>query len=246
MAEDLTDRIAVVSGGARGLGAAHAAALVDAGARVLIGDVRDDDGHATARSLGSAALYAHLDVTDERSWADAVAAAERHWNSDVTVLVNNAGVNEPQPLMDLTLAAWQRTLDINLTGHFLGIQAVVPSMIRAGGGSIVNTSSMVATLAVSDLAHYTASKTAIVGLTKVAALELGAHGIRVNCLQPGFIDTAMMEGAPREQLTRDLPVPRYGRADEVAEMMVAIVRSTYSTGSAFAVDGGVVAGMAHG
>jgi 3alpha(or 20beta)-hydroxysteroid dehydrogenase len=165
----------------------------------------------------------------------------------VTILVNNAGVLDPAPLPEMTAEQWRRTIDVNLTGHFLGIRAVIGSMRGAGGGVIVNTSSMTSEIAVSSIAHYTASKHAIAGLTKAAALELGEYGIRVNSLHPGMIRTAMTDGAPEEQMAAKYPLRRFGTPEEVAATMLFIVcDATYASGNAFPVDGGILAGIMMG
>jgi 3alpha(or 20beta)-hydroxysteroid dehydrogenase len=242
----LEGRLAIVSGGARGIGAAHVRALVGEGAHVLIGDVLADEGVALADDLGGRARFGTLDVTSEADWTAAVAAAEQDgWSpGPVTILINNAGIMDPSPIAELSAERWRRTIDVNLTGHFLGIRAVVNSMRRAGGGVIVNTSSMTSEIAVSQLAHYTASKHAIAGLTKAAALELGGDGIRVNSLHPGMIRTAMTEGAPEEQMAAKYPLRRFGTPEEVARTMLFIVcDATYATGDAFPVDGGILAGI---
>jgi 3alpha(or 20beta)-hydroxysteroid dehydrogenase len=186
----LEGRVAVVSGGARGIGEAHVRALAGEGAHVVIGDVLADEGAALAEQLGERVRFVPLDVTSEADWTAAVATAEQDgWGSGaVTILINNAGIIDPSPIVELSAERWGRTIDVNLTGHFLGIRAVVDSMRGAGGGVIVNTvivntSSMTSEIAVGQLAHYTASKHAIAGLTKAAALELGGDGIRVNSLR---------------------------------------------------------------
>lgn len=200
----LEGRVAIVSGGARGIGAAHVRALAGEGAHVLVGDVREAEGAALAEALGERVRFHRLDVTDEDAWAAAVAAAEDPaWGAGaVTILVNNAGIMDPDPIERLSAERWRRTIDVNLTGHFLGIRAVVPSMRWAGGGAIVNTASMTAEIPVSTLAHYTASKHAVMGLTKAAAMELGPDRIRVNALLPGMIDTPLTATAPQEEMAK--------------------------------------------
>lgn len=239
----LAGRVAIVSGGARGIGAAHVRALAGEGAHVLIGDVLEQEGEALAREIGGQARFFPLDVTSEQAWADAVAAAAQ--SGPVTILVNNAGVMDPAPIEEMTAAAWRRTIDINLTGHFLGIRAVVSAMREAGGGVIVNTSSITSQMAVGQLSHYTASKHAIAGLTKAAALELGPYGIRVNSLHPGMIRTAMTAGAPEEKLSAGIPIARFGEPEEVAATMLFIVcEASYASGSGFPIDGGILSGIA--
>lgn len=239
----LAGRVAIVSGGARGIGAAHVRALAGEGAHVLIGDVLEQEGEALAREIGGQARFFPLDVTSEQAWPDAVAAAAQ--SGPVTILVNNAGVMDPAPIEEMTAAAWRRTIDINLTGHFLGIRAVVSEMREAGGGVIVNTSSITSQMAVGQLSHYTASKHAIAGLTKAAALELGPYGIRVNSLHPGMIRTAMTAGAPEEKLSAGIPIARFGEPEEVAATMLFIVcEASYASGSGFPIDGGILSGIA--
>ena len=245
----LEGRVAIVSGGARGIGEAHVRALAGEGAHVVIGDVLGDEGSALAGQLGDRVRFVSLDVTSEADWSAAVAAAEQDgWGpAAVTILINNAGIIDPSPIGELSAERWRRTIDVNLTGHFLGIRAVVQSMRRAGGGVIVNTSSMTSEIAVSQLAHYTASKHAIAGLTKAAALELGSDGIRVNSLHPGMIRTAMTEGAPEERMAAKYPLRRFGTPEEVARTMLFIVcDATYASGDAFPVDGGILAGIMMG
>lgn len=247
--ERLAGRAAIVSGGARGIGAAHVRALAGEGAHVVIGDVLEAEARALAAELGERVRAVDLDVTDEASWAAAVAAAEDpDWGpGTVTVLVNNAGIMDPAPIHELSAERFRRTIDVNLTGHFLGIAAVTGSMRRAGGGAIVNTSSMTSQIAVSTLAHYTASKHAIAGLTKAAALELGPFNIRVNSLHPGMIRTAMTEGAPESAMAAEYPVARFGTPEEVAATMLFIVcEATYASGNGFPVDGGILAGIMMG
>jgi 3alpha(or 20beta)-hydroxysteroid dehydrogenase len=225
----LQERVAIVSGGARGIGEAHVRALAGEGARVVIGDVLETEGAALAADLGDRARFVALDVTEEGDWASAVASAGT-WGP-VTILVNNAGILDPSPLPEMTAEQWRRTIDVNLTGHFLGIRAVIGSMRGAGGGVIVNTSSMTSEIAVSSIAHYTASE----------------HGIRVNSLHPGMIRTAMTEGAPEEQMAAKYPIRRFGTPAEVAATMLFIVcEATYASGNAFAVDGGILAGIMMG
>jgi 3alpha(or 20beta)-hydroxysteroid dehydrogenase len=243
----LEGRVALVTGGARGMGEAHARALTREGARVVIGDVLIAEGATVAEDLGESAGFVALDVTDEDSWEDAVRFAEDTYGP-ISVLVNNAGVLAVDPIVDLELAEWRRVIDTNLTGAFLGMKTVHPSMRRAGGGAIVNVSSMAAYIAVAPASAYTASKWGLRGLTKAAAIEFGPDRIRVNSLHPGMIKTPMIEGASDEvtQAAR-YPIPRFGTSEEVATTMLHIVcDATYSTGSEFCVDGGILAGISVG
>jgi 3alpha(or 20beta)-hydroxysteroid dehydrogenase len=241
MTVSLDGVVAIVTGAARGMGESHVRGLVAAGARVVATDVLDDLGTALADELGDSVLYRHLDVTDEAGWNEVVAHAEATWGP-VGVLVNNAGIVMFGSIVDLTLEQFQRTLDINLTGVFLGMHCVVPSMKRAGGGSIVNISSTAGLQGYANIGAYVASKWGVRGLTKTAALELGAFGIRVNSIHPGPIRTPMVGGL-RDDLASGAPIPRIGEPSEVTAMMLFIVQeATYSTGHEFIIDGGATVG----
>ena len=243
--ESLTGRTAIVTGAARGIGDAHCRALVGRGARVIVADVLDGEGETLAAELGELAVFVHLDVVDRDQWTQCIGRAVS-FGGGVDVLVNNAGINVPSQIEDMHPKTWDEVIAVNLTGHFNGIQAVVPEMRRAGGGSIINTASITAVVPPSQLAPYVASKMAIVGLTRVAALELGRYGIRVNALQPGYTDTPMMAGGDESAITGAMPIRRYGRPDEVADMMIYLVtHATYTTGSVLPVDGGAVAGVGY-
>ncbi|WP_240274829.1 SDR family oxidoreductase [Mycobacterium ulcerans] len=244
MAGRLTGKVALVSGGARGMGASHVRALVAEGAHVVLGDILDDEGRAVAAELGDAARYVHLDVTQPEQWTAAVDTAVNEFGG-LHVLVNNAGILNIGTIEDYALSEWQRILDINVTGVFLGIRAAVKPMKEAGRGSIINISSIEG-LAGTIASHgYTVSKFAVRGLTKSTALELGPSGIRVNSIHPGLVKTPMTEWVPE-----DLFQTALGRAAEPMEVSNLVVylasdESSYSTGAEFVVDGGTVAGLAH-
>lgn len=240
----LTGKVAVISGGARGMGAAHARRFVAEGASVVLGDVLDDDGATVAKELGDAAIYRHLDVREPEQWSAVVAAAVEEFGG-LHALVNNAGIVNGNLLVDFALAEWQRIVDINLTGTFLGIQAAVPALTAAGGGSIVNISSVEGMRGSPGLHGYTATKFAVRGLTKSAALELAPHGIRVNSVHPGLISTPMTEGIPADFL--QIPLARAAEPDEVSALVAYLVsdESSYSTGAEFVVDGGLTVGVPH-
>ncbi len=241
MTVSLDGVVAIVTGAARGMGESHVRGLVAAGARVVATDVLDDLGTALADELGDSVMYRHLDVTDEAGWNEVVADAEATWGP-VGVLINNAGIVMFGSIVDLTVEQFQRTLDINLTGVFLGMHCVVPSMKRAGGGSIVNISSTAGLQGYANLGAYVASKWGVRGLTKTAALELGAFGIRVNSIHPGPIRTPMVGGL-RDDLASGAPIPRIGEPSEVTALMLFIVQeATYSTGHEFIIDGGATVG----
>lgn len=238
----LDGQVALISGGARGMGAAEAALFVAEGARVVIGDVLDAENAATADSLGSACRAVHLDVTSETDWTAAVAAAEEAFGP-VSIVVNNAGIVEPSPIETTTTESFHRVLDVNLLGTFLGIKSTIPSLRRAGGGSIVNISSTAGLAGYGLLSSYVASKWGVRGLTKAAALELARENVRVNSVHPAPIDTPMTAHWDEARITGNQPIPRFGTADEVARMVLFIVSgATYSTGSEFVVDGGLVTG----
>ncbi len=226
------------------MGAAHAELLVAEGAKVVIGDILDDQGKALAASLGDAARYVHLDVTDPEQWESAVAEATSSFGK-LNVLVNNAGIVNGGPLQKFDIDKWRQIIDVNLTGTFLGMRAVIDSMIAAGGGSIINVSSIEG-LRGAPWAHgYVASKWGVRGLAKSAALELAPHNIRVNSLHPGLIRTPMTEGIPDDLVT--IPLGRPAQPSEVATFILFLAsdESSYATGSEFVVDGGLVTAVPH-
>ena len=240
----LDGQIALVTGGARGMGEAHARALLAEGARVVLGDILDAQGEALALALGADARYVHLDVTQEQSWTDAIAASEESFGT-VTILVNNAGIAHGAPLEQYTLDMWNAIIAVNQTGVFLGIRAVVPGMKKLKHGSIINISSVEGLRGGAYLHGYVASKFAVRGLTKSAAQELGGFGIRVNSVHPGYIETPMTTDIDSQQL--QIPQHRPGKPEEVAKMVVFLASddSSYSTGAEFVVDGGMTAGIPH-
>ncbi|AMW22090.1 glucose 1-dehydrogenase [Mycobacteroides chelonae] len=240
----VTGKIALISGGARGMGAAHARALVDEGAHVVIGDLLDEAGQALAADLGPSAHYVHLDVTDKQQWIDAVAATNTTFGP-VNVLINNAGIANGNLLTDFELSEWQRILDINLTGTFLGCQAVAQTMIDNKAGSIINISSVEGYRGSPGLHGYTATKFAVRGLTKSVALELAPHGVRVNSVHPGLIRTDMTAGIPEDFL--QIPLGRAADPAEVSALVLYLAsdESSYSTAAEFLIDGGLIAGVPH-
>ncbi|OBI45985.1 3-alpha-hydroxysteroid dehydrogenase [Mycobacterium kyorinense] len=237
-------KVALISGGARGMGAAHARALVAEGARVVAGDILDDEGAALAQELGAAARFVHLDVTQPDQWKAAVEAATAEFGA-LNVLVNNAGIVNGNTLQNFPLADWQKIIDINLTGTFLGMQAAVEPMIAAGGGSIINISSVEGLRGSPGLYGYVASKFGVRGLAKAAALELAPHNIRVNSIHPGMIRTPMTAGIPEDFL--QIPLGRAAEPGEVSACVVYLAsdESSYSTGAEFPIDGGLTVGVPH-
>lgn len=235
-------RVYLISGAARGLGAATARRIVAEGGRVLVGDVLHERGQALVAELGAAAAYQPLDVTRPEDWTAAVAAAETL--GPVHGLVNNAGVYRPVALgADNGLEEFERHVRINQTGVFLGIQSVLPALERTGTGSIVNMSSTVALRSAPNAMAYTATKWAVRGMTKSAALELVDRGIRVNSVHPGPIDTeflAVRTPAQNQARIQQVPMRRLGTPEEVAAAVCFLLsdESLYMTGSELAVDGG--------
>ena len=237
----LAGRVAIVTGGARGIGAAVAAAFVAQGARVVVTDVLDPEGKELAHTLGEAARYIHLDVADSDAWRSAVAETEETFGP-VSVLVNNAGVVEFASIEASSDAAFRRVLDIDLVGAFFGMRTALPSMRRAGGGVIVNVSSTAGLTGYAGIAAYVAAKWGLRGLTKAAALEFAPDGIRVCSVHPGPIRTPMTAGVGDAGVAGQ-PIERFGEPEEVARMVLFIAaEATFSTGSEFVVDGGATAG----
>jgi 3alpha(or 20beta)-hydroxysteroid dehydrogenase len=237
-------KVALISGGARGMGASHARLLVEEGASVVIGDILDDEGKTLADDLGDAARYVHLDVTDLEQWEAAAAAAVSDFGK-LDVLVNNAGIVALGQLKDFDVAKWQKVIDVNLTGTFLGMRVAVEPMIAAGGGSIINISSIEGLRGAPMVHPYVASKWAVRGLSKSAALELAPHNIRVNSIHPGFIRTPMTKHLPDDMVT--VPLGRPGQSREVSTFVLFLAsdESSYATGSEFVVDGGLVTDVPH-
>lgn len=240
---ELQGKVALVTGGARGQGAAEAALFVREGATVIVTDVLDEQGEQTAGSLGCD--YLHLDVTSEDGWEEVVAdIVTRHGRLDV--LMNNAGIFRPAQLVNTSTEMWNQMVAINQTGVFLGMRTGVQAMLAAGnGGSIINTSSVAGLEGVFGSTAYGATKWAVTGMTKTVAKEVGKHGIRVNSIHPGVIATDMVSDmladGRGDRMMAHQPVKRLGTADDIAEMalFLASERSSYCTGQAFTVDGGM-------
>lgn len=245
MSERLAGKVALVTGASRGTGEATARRFVREGASVVLADVLDELGEKVAAELGDAALYVHLDVTQEADWERGVAATlERFGRLDV--LVNNAAILHIAPLEQTSLEDWERVTSVNHTGPFLGIRAVAPIMREGGGGSIVNVSSIDGLEGMNFIVAYGATKWALRGLTKCAAIELGRDGIRVNAVCPAGGSSEMTEpwqspeSAAIDDYTQKRPIARRGTVEEVASMILYLAsdEASFCTGGDFPVDGG--------
>ena len=246
----LAGKVALLTGAAQGQGAAEAWRFAEEGARVVVTDVLADGARDVAAAIGDEAVAVTLDVTEPDAWDDAVRRAVDAFGH-IDVLVNNAGIGiPPRVLEEVALADHRRTMAVNLDGVLFGMRAVVPVMRDGSGGSIVNISSIDGIVGVAGMTSYAASKFAVTGLTRSAALELGRFGIRVNSIHPGVIASPMVEQAPpevRERLDRLMaqqPIPRMGTPEEVAHLAVFLAsdESSYCTGAQFVIDGGHIAG----
>ncbi len=244
--EKLLGKSALISGGARGIGGAAARLLVQAGAKVVIGDVLEDVGRKHAADLGPAASFVHLDVTSEASWQKAVAHAVAH-GGGLNVLVNNAGIFRRGGIADTTPEQYMQMVNVNQLGVFLGMRAALPAL-RGKGGAIVNISSTSGMVGSSNSCAYSATKFAVRGMTKSAALEFGPLGIRVNSVHPGNVDTDMSRAGLTPEIVQGMatriPLRRQGQPGEVAELILWLASdaSSFCTGSEFVVDGGLIAG----
>jgi 3alpha(or 20beta)-hydroxysteroid dehydrogenase len=247
----LAGRIALVTGAARGIGAATARRFAAEGAGVVLADVLDDEGTAVAAELGERGLYLHLDVADEAGWEDAVRAAVSGFGRAPTILVHNAGVMIRGTAEHADAVAMRLAFDVNVLGPALGTSACVPGMRAAGGGAIVFVSSIAALTGGGGFLPYASSKAATAVYARCAARELGPLGIRVNSLHPGGIETPMNSGPDFAALDHDawfgrMAIPRIGQPDEIADALLYLVsdESSYVTGTSLVVDGGQVLGPA--
>ena len=258
----LDGKVALITGGARGMGESHVRAFVAEGARVVFGDVLDDRGKAVASSLGEAsARYVRHDVTSPEDWEAAVAAAVDAFGQ-LDVVVNNAGILKRGRIEDMAFEEFRRIIEVNTFGQWLGMKSAYPALKAAGGGSIVNISSIEGLSGAAGLSAYSASKFAVRGMTKSAAQEFGPDGIRVNSVHPGAIITDMLlsmaddlgvgksGGADEEtaehykRFVESIPLRALGEVRHVTSMVVYLAsdESRYSTGSEFVIDGGIMAG----
>jgi 3alpha(or 20beta)-hydroxysteroid dehydrogenase len=234
-------KVALITGAARGMGAAHARRFIAEGARVVLGDILDAEGAALAAELGFDARYIRLDVTKPDDWAAAVALCVADFGG-LHILVNNAGIFGGAAIVDHPLDLWQRMIEINLTGVFLGIRAATSALVASGSGSIINISSVAGLRGAPGGSAYVASKFGVRGLTKAVAAELAPFGVRCNSVHPGIIDTPMAEGLNTQGY--DYPLGRMARSEEVTNLVLYLAsdEASYSTGSEFIVDGGLTMG----
>lgn len=246
----LSNKVAIISGAAHGIGAAEARAFVEQGARVVIGDVLDDEGQATAEALNkeqgeTCAHYTHLDVTRMEDWQAALALILRLFGG-LTTLVNNAGFPGRPGVEDTTEEGWDRTLDVDLKGTWLGMKVCVPALRAGGGGAIVNTSSTYGLVASGVATAYHSAKGGVIMLTKAAAVQYAKENIRVNCIHPGIVDTpriATLPGDWKQSLLAATPMGRWARPEEIANGVVFLAsdEASYITGSSLVIDGGFTA-----
>lgn len=236
----LDHRVALITGGARGQGAAEGALFAREGAMVFLTDVLVDEGKETAAAIG--ATFLEHDVTDPQQWTDVVTRVlDEHQHLDV--LINNAGILHWATMTETPLDVWHRVVAVNQTGVFLGMQAAAAPMKEQRSGSIVNISSIAGFSGASACFAYGATKWAVRGMTKGAARELGPFGVRVNSIHPGIIDTPMMAGHDLDQLAQGAPLGRWASADEVAKLALWLAsdESAYASGAEFVLDGGFLA-----
>jgi 3alpha(or 20beta)-hydroxysteroid dehydrogenase len=240
----LAGKTALISGGARGQGAAHGRRLAEEGAAIILGDILEDPGAVHAhelRAAGHAADFQRLDVTVPDDWSAAVQVAEERYGQ-LDILVNNAGVVHVAPVVDETDDGWHNTMAVNATGVFYGMRAAIPALGRAGGGSIINVASIYGPVGAPHYIAYTASKGAVIAMTKVAALEHADHGIRVNAICPGPVRSPMseQEGDASVDVT---PLRRRAEPEEISSAVAFLASddAIYITGTELAIDGGYLA-----
>jgi NAD(P)-dependent dehydrogenase (short-subunit alcohol dehydrogenase family) len=256
MTDEFSGKTVLVSGSARGQGASHALRFAENGAKVVVSDFRDELGEEVAQQIrekGGSAIYQHLDVRDSAQWDRAVAQAEREFGS-LDILINNAGIVSCDAIDVCADDTWTTVMETNASGVFRGIRAAIPAMRRAGGGAIVNTASIMGLIGSWGYGGYIASKFAVVGLTKSAALTYAKDNIRVNAVAPGCVDTPMLDEEKIimaanpywdfDEWVNTQPISKIAQPEEVSELILYLAsdRARYCTGSVFTIDGGTTAG----
>lgn len=246
----LENKVALISGGARGMGAVEARLFASEGARIIIGDIREEEGRrveAQINEAGGECIFTHLDVTSEASWVDSVALAVARFGK-LDILINNAGIFPMEKVEETTAESWDMVMGVNAKGVFLGTKSVIPAMRAAGGGSIINLSSIAGLVGSTYSASYNASKGAVRLFTKSTAIQYAREGIRANSIHPGLIDTLMAadllaDEELRQRRVATTPMGRVGRAEEVAygALYLASDESSFVTGSELVIDGGFTA-----
>jgi len=246
----LENKVALISGGARGMGAVEAKLFASEGARIIIGDIREEEGRqveAQINESGGECFFTHLNVTSEANWLEAVAQAVARYGK-LDILINNAGIFPMEKVEETTEESWDMVMDVNAKGVFLGTKSVIPAMRAAGGGSIINLSSIAGLVGSTYSASYNASKGAVRLLTKSTAIQYAREGIRANSIHPGLIDTLMAANLLadedlRQRRVATTPMGRVGRAEEVAygALYLASDESSFMTGSELVIDGGFTA-----
>jgi len=243
----LENKVALISGGARGMGAVEARLFASEGAKVVIADVLEDEGRRTEAEInetGGECLFVRLDVTSESDWREAVAATVARFGK-LSILVNNAGIYRTNRVEETTGEEWDQVMDINAKGVFLGTKQAIPEMRKAGGGSIINISSVAGLVGSQDASAYNASKGAVRLFTKSTAIQYAKEGIRANSIHPGTIETLMTSGLLADEVHRQdritrTPLGRLGQPEDVAygALYLASDESSFVTGSELVIDGG--------
>jgi len=241
----LDGKVTIITGGSQGMGEAHVRKFIEEGSKVVIADIQEDKGKALAEELGNHAAFMKLDVTKADEWEETIKQTESTFGP-VDVLINNAGIDIMKPFIDFTEDDLRKILDVNLISQFHGMQKVLPSMKKAGGGSIVNISSLEGLRGTAGNSIYNASKFGVTGLTKAVAQEYAEYNIRVNSVHPGAIQTPGIEADDIKDTVQNyverIPMKRIGRAEEVSKLIVFLASedSSYSTGAEFISDGGIM------
>lgn len=241
----LQEKVALITGAATGQGASHARRFVQEGAKVIVTDINEEAGNKLSDELGEDAIFVKHDVSSANEWKNAIEKGEKAFGA-INVLINNAGFSINNRVENVTEEEYRKVIDANQVGVFLGMKAVLPSMKKAEGGSIINVASINGLAGFATSISYDSAKFAVTGMTKSAALDWVEYGIRVNSVHPGPIDTAFTESGDPEDVQayqNMIPMGRFGEAEEVTNLMVYLAsdESSFSTGSEFTLDGGIMA-----